>query len=78
MPPVQLWLFDDPPITQQEIARWVSDTANLSPESWRFAWYVENWNVAGKIRAAKLQAARGYGKSAPALRRRNLQRSKAT
>lgn len=47
-------LFGEVPVTLDEVSAWVLAVAGISPASWRFAWYVANWRVVEKIRAAKL------------------------
>jgi hypothetical protein len=45
-------LFGEVPITWPEVYLWVETVCpRCSP--WRVRWYVENWNVLDKIRAAK-------------------------
>lgn len=48
-------LFDGVRVTWPEVAAWVQAIApHVMSSQWRFAYYVENWNVPTKIRAAKL------------------------
>lgn len=47
-------LFGEIPVTWPEVESWVRAAIGMPPEHWRFAWYVKNWNVPDKIRAAKL------------------------
>lgn len=47
-------LFGEIPVTWSEVAAWCQAVAGIGPESWRFAWYVNGWDVPGKIRQAKL------------------------
>lgn len=53
MLPLQLWLFDEPPVTVTEIADWVKEATNLTPDNWRFHYYVKGWRVIDKIRDVK-------------------------
>lgn len=48
-------LFGDIPVTQNEIIAWCESVVHLSPTSPRFNYYVKNWDVAYKIRQAKLR-----------------------
>lgn len=47
-------LFGEVPITLDDLRAWVAAVAGIPADSWRWAWYVDNWNVADKVRAAKL------------------------
>ena len=47
-------LFGQIPVTWPEIDAWCIAVAGLGPESWRRKYYVEYWNVVGKIQQAKL------------------------
>lgn len=48
-------LFGDVPVTLPEIEAWRASLARLAGLSdFRAKWYLKNWDVAGKIRAAKL------------------------
>lgn len=71
MPPLQLWLFEEPPVTQAEVEHWVLSNADISPESWRFSLYVRQWDVQGKIARMKRErrAANDGGKPSPKRRR---------
>jgi hypothetical protein len=46
-------LFGEIPVTHEELVLWCKVIAKVPEDSWRFDWYVQNWDVAGKIRAAK-------------------------
>lgn len=69
--PLQLWLFDDPPVTRAEVARWTKNAVGLTPDNWRYQTYIEHWNVAGKIaqRKQERRAANDPGKPSPKRRR---------
>jgi len=54
---IQLWLFEEPPVTWPEVWQWVENTVGLKQDSPRAAYYAEYWNVADKIRAIKRSAA---------------------
>jgi hypothetical protein len=47
-------LFDQVRVLQQDLEIWALRVAGVEPSSWRFTWYVENWNVAEKVKRAKL------------------------
>lgn len=47
-------LFGEIPVTWPELEAWCAAVAEIAASSPRFAWYVKNWNVAEKVRAAKL------------------------
>lgn len=47
-------LFGEIPVTWSELEAWCVAVAGIAASSPRFSWYVENWNVAEKVRAAKL------------------------
>ena len=47
-------LFGEVPVTWVEIHAWCDQITWISPTPWRRDWYIENWNVAEKIRHAKL------------------------
>ena len=46
-------LFDDLPVTQDEIDAWLLTVPHLTPGSERAATYTRQWRVAEKIREAK-------------------------
>lgn len=71
MPPLQLWLFDEPPVSRSEIEHWVLSNVDIAPENWRFSQYVRQWDVAGKIARTKLErrTANDPGKPSPKRRR---------
>ena len=48
-------LFGEIPVTYDELVLWCEVIAKVRPDSWRFDWYVKNWDVPSKIRAAKLK-----------------------
>lgn len=47
-------LFGEVPITFDDLRAWVAAMTRLDPDSSRAEWYIKNWNVADKVRAAKL------------------------
>lgn len=47
-------LFGEVPVTLSELHAWCDKTTHISPTPWRRDWYIKHWNVADKIRAAKL------------------------
>lgn len=47
-------LFDELPVTQQDIEDWLDTIPNLSRAEFRRAAYAKAYNVPDKIRAAKL------------------------
>lgn len=47
-------LFGQVPVSRADIDRWVEAVARLTPGTARAAWYVQAYDVPGKIRAAKL------------------------
>lgn len=47
-------LFGEVPVTWGEVYQWCAAVAGITPESWRFRYYCEHWNVPDKIRAAKM------------------------
>lgn len=47
-------LFGEVPVLKSDVEAWVMAVVGLSPESWRWEWYVRAWNVIDKIRHAKL------------------------
>lgn len=47
-------LFGEVPITHDDLRAWVAAVPRIDPDSWRFDWYLKNWNVVDKVRAAKL------------------------
>lgn len=55
MHPAPFDLFGEIPVTEEEIFLWVAATAPrwLTPER-SYRGYVKSWDVAGKVRAAKL------------------------
>jgi hypothetical protein len=71
MSPLQLWLFDEPPVSRAEIEHWVLSNADIAPDSWRFSHYVRQWDVAGKIARIKQErrAANDSGKPSPRRRK---------
>jgi hypothetical protein len=48
-------LFGDVPVTWDEIYLWIEIVARIERDSWRAPYYIEYWNVAEKIKAAKLK-----------------------
>lgn len=55
--PAQLWLFEEPQVTQSEVAAWVKKAIGLTLSSWRFDGYVRQWAVVDKIRIEKINHA---------------------
>jgi hypothetical protein len=47
-------LFGEVPVTIDDIERWLDEFVNFHGSPWRSANYALSWNVADKIRAAKL------------------------
>lgn len=47
-------LFGQVPVTWPEVVDWVARVAGITPDSPRWLAYVNAWNVADKVRAAKL------------------------
>lgn len=74
MQPLQLWLFEEPPVSHTEVRDWVLVNAGIGADSWRFESYARQWDVAGKIARVKIErrAANDSGKITPR-RRRNDQ-----
>ncbi len=52
--PYAVDLFGEVPVTHEDVSRWLIAVPRLDPESPRAAYYVQAWDVPGKIRAAKL------------------------
>lgn len=46
-------LFGEIPVSRGDIEAWLRAVPRIDPESPRAARYVIDWNVAGKVRAAK-------------------------
>ncbi len=53
MKPHAIDLFGEIPVTWDEVEEWVDRIQAISPTPWRRDWYIKNWNVIDKIRAAK-------------------------
>lgn len=53
MLPNAIDLFGETPVTWDEVHEWVDRVAAISPTPWRREWYIKNWNIIEKIRAAK-------------------------
>lgn len=47
-------LFGQVPVTRQDIDAWLESVPRIAPDSPRAAWYIQAYNVPGKIAAAKL------------------------
>lgn len=47
-------LFGEVPVTRDEVRAWLLAVPRIDPDTERAAWYVEHWDVPGKVRAAKL------------------------
>lgn len=47
-------LFGEVPVTWPEVWAWLEAVPGIPRDSWRARYYLEHWNVPGKIRAAKL------------------------
>ncbi len=41
MAPLQLWLFNEPPVTMPEIVSWTKKNDQIGPDNWRFGYYVK-------------------------------------
>lgn len=54
MTPSPIDLFGEVPVTDDDIAAWCAHVQFYSPVEWRREWYIKNWNVADKVRRAKL------------------------
>lgn len=59
MEPLQLWLFERPPVTLTEIEHWAQTHARISADDWRFYYYVNHWCVPEKIAAQKIALRQG-------------------
>ena len=46
-------LFGEIPVTWAEVDAWCLAVAGLAPDSWRRRYYLEHWDVVGKIQRAK-------------------------
>lgn len=48
-------LFGQVPITQDDLENWVRAVApNYAHSAWRMRHYIDAWNIAAKVRAAKI------------------------
>jgi hypothetical protein len=47
-------LFGQIPVTWPEVDAWCTAVAGLAPASWRRPYYIQHWDVVGKIQRAKL------------------------
>lgn len=47
-------LFGEIPVTLADLDAWCDQIGKHWPCEWRKDWYIQNWNVADKVRAAKL------------------------
>lgn len=47
-------LFGDVPVTWPEVHAWLAAVPRIPPDSPRAAWYLQAYDVVGKIKAAKL------------------------
>lgn len=54
MKPQPLDLFGQVPVTTSDLETWLDVVPAIPRTSWRRRHYLENWNVADKIRRAKL------------------------
>lgn len=46
---MQLWLFDGPAVTWEEVFDWTESVTGIRRDSPRARYYIEHWNVAEKI-----------------------------
>lgn len=46
-------LFGEIPVTWPEVFTWCKAVAGIELDSWRLPYYIEYWNVPGKVAAAK-------------------------
>lgn len=46
-------LFGEIPVTLTDVLAWMLAVPRIPPTTRRFAWYVRNYHVIGKIQAAK-------------------------
>ena len=53
MIPSPVDLFGEVPVTWSDLYEWC-DRQRVSLTPWRREWYIKNWNVADKVRRAKL------------------------
>jgi hypothetical protein len=65
----ELDLFGQVAVTWPEVVDWVARVAGITPDSPRWLAYVQAWDVAGKVRAAKLAGDWPPGGANPAVRR---------
>lgn len=47
-------LFGEVPVTAADLNTWCDHLNKHWPTEWRRDWYIENWNVADKVRQSKL------------------------
>lgn len=47
-------LFGEVPVTTADLYEWCERVNFHHPAQWRLDWYIKNWNVAEKVRQAKL------------------------
>lgn len=43
-------LFGEVVVTHDDVIAWCKAVPKIEPTSWRFNWYVKNWDVVNKIR----------------------------
>lgn len=65
-------LFGEIPVTWDEVWDWIETVARIPRESWRAQWYLRYWDVADKVRRAKLAG------EWPLERRRNIPTTRPT
>ncbi|CAN4270725.1 hypothetical protein MCERHM31_00812 [Methylophilaceae bacterium] len=53
--PYELDLFGETSVTIFEVDMWMQKVRKMDRSSPRFEWYVENWDVVGKIKRVKLE-----------------------
>lgn len=48
-------LFGEVPVSYEDVDAWLRAVPRIEPDSPRAAWYIKQWNVVEKIKAAKLR-----------------------
>lgn len=54
MIPSAIDLFGEVPVTLADLDAWCDHLGKYWPCEWRKEWYIKCWNVADKVRGAKL------------------------
>lgn len=54
MPPMKQDLFNEVPVTWEEVRAWVRAVPKLDPDTAFAEYYIKAWNVPDKIRRAKM------------------------